>query len=105
VAECKGNPAAILYGGTNDTNNPIDRVDTNGVPIGSRAGRDSLIARNGCNPDGAEVWDPALPQCQIYQDGCPNSPVVWCEDDSDHFNIRTRPPVSEGYWKLWSSLP
>jgi poly(3-hydroxybutyrate) depolymerase len=105
VAECVGNPAAILYGGTNDTSNPIDRVDDNGVAFGSRAGRDSLIERNGCNPENAVAWDPAFPQCQIYQDGCPNSPVVWCEDDSNHGSINGGNVVSDGYWTFWSSLP
>jgi poly(3-hydroxybutyrate) depolymerase len=105
VTECVGHPAAILYGGTNDTSNPVDREDDMGVAFGSRAGKDSLVARNGCNPEAAVAWDPAFPQCQIYQEGCPNSPIVWCEDDSNHGNINSGEVVSEGYWQFWSSLP
>lgn len=95
---CKGNPAAMFHAGTNDTANPITRLD-NGVNYGSSAGRDNLIERNGCSLETKE-WDPAFPYCQEYI-GC-SSPVVWCQQNVGHSNGEE--VARTGWWKFWSSL-
>lgn len=98
---CKGNPAAMFHAGTNDTANPITKLNAMGVNEGSAAGRDRLIKDNGCSMETKE-WDPKYPYCKEYI-GC-KSPVVWCQQDGvGHSNGEE--VARTGWWKFWSTLP
>lgn len=98
---CKGNPAAMFHAGTNDTANPIMKLNAMGVNEGSAGGRDRLIKDNGCTMETKE-WDPKYPYCKEYI-GC-KSPVIWCQQDGvGHSNGEE--VARSGWWKFWSSLP
>jgi poly(3-hydroxybutyrate) depolymerase len=98
--------AGVFYSGQNDTTNPADKKDANGVQIGVFAARDRLIAANGCDADGSETWANA-DICKIWKKGCETSPVIFCVGPGDghgkgdgNFNISNK-----AFWDFWSSLP
>ena len=97
---CKGNPAAMFHAGTNDTANPITKLNAQNMNEGSSAARDRLLMDNGCTME-TTVWDPAFPYCKAYK-GC-KSPVVWCEQPVGHSNGEE--VARTGWWKFWSTLP
>lgn len=96
---CKGNPGAMFHAGTGDTANPITKLDGNGMNQGSSAGRDRLLADNGCSTE-SKPWDPAFPYCKEYL-GC-KSPVIWCEQNVGHSNGEE--VARTGWWKFWSTF-
>jgi polyhydroxybutyrate depolymerase len=98
--ECKGTPAAIFHGSTNDPSNPITKLNMAGQNEGSSAARDRQLMANGCTQE-TKAWDPAFPECKEYV-GC-SSPVVWCQETAGHSSGEN---VSrQGFWKFWSALP
>jgi polyhydroxybutyrate depolymerase len=101
--ECTGPIAAMMAADTLDASNPIVAIDDAGVDTGSGAARDRVLAANGCSNDSIP-WDPAFPDCKIYQ-GCPPAyPVVWCETTGKGHSDQV-PISTTGFWKFWSTLP
>lgn len=102
-ANCKGTVAGISYAGTQDTANPISKIDDKtGKNTGSGAARDRLLMLNQCGTE-TTAWDPMWPFCKLYNKCKSGYPVVWCEENAGHSKGGT---VSEqGFWKFFSSLP
>jgi len=100
-ATCKGSVSGIAYAGLQDSTNPITKIE-NGKDTGSGAGRDRLLAVNGCTNETAD-WDPKWPFCKVYNKCKAGYPVVWCAENAGHSKGGT--VSSEAFWKFWSSLP
>jgi poly(3-hydroxybutyrate) depolymerase len=78
---CTGPVAALMVGGTADTDNPVGPLATKSAfldSFGLAPERDEVLMRNGCQGMQTAMYDPAYPMCVKYT-GCPAAyPVVWC---------------------------
>jgi hypothetical protein len=99
-AACTGPVAGIISRGISDPGTPLDQAE---------AERDSLIMRNGCTTQ-TMPWDPGelkfnSSSCVEYQGCMPGYPVVWCPVPGGHSNGKDTGISTQGFWKLWASLP
>ena len=99
-AACAGPVAGIISRGVSDPGTPLDQAE---------AERDSLIMRNGCTTE-TKPWDPgetkfSSSSCVEYQGCMPGYPVVWCPVPGAHSNGKDTGISTQGFWKLWSTLP
>ena len=81
---CTGPTAAIMWVSSGDGGNPVD-APGDAAWAGPGVVRDRLIAENGCT--GATAgWDAQWPACIVYEEGCPDNPVVFCDHGGGHDN-------------------
>jgi hypothetical protein len=65
--------------------------------------RDRLIAENGCS--GANTaYDNRWPSCDVYSEGCPDNPVVFCDHGGGHDTGGGSQMNSEGFYGFFKSL-